>query len=329
MNVPLIRLIVRLCSGLAFTLSMQFVACGGDDNGKKNGGDTRPILEIHMSEDIRTSRLPAKPIAAEAKTVGLVIPSGHYYTTVMGTDSLNKDIVIVYRDSDDDIVQGGVVYYSIIEGDGGLSADSSLTDALGQTGVTYRMDGELGYAVIRAVSQTDDTLKPDIYIRGDLIRYGVDGQGQHIRFDDTLSGVLAFNGTPERIDADPRQDVFLHYVVYEASQQVVVIMADTNENRIADQYEGVVGVILTDGYSERFPEGIGIRSTYDQMVAAYGAPDSAGFDGTAPATDIYFYFGRGLTFFVQAASGSKSNLLLGPDTEGAGRIPVRGYRLLR
>lgn len=323
MNMFSFRSYRRMLAGMA-ALPLLMAGCGGDDDDDNGGGDTRPIIELHMSEEVRTSRALPAPVSADAKTVGLVAPNGLYFTTVMGTDSLNKEIAVVYSDSTDTHVNGGYVRFEIVEGDGRLSADSNITDADGRTTISYTMDGAMPYAVIRAISDADDTLKPNIIIRGNVLRYGADGQGQHIRFTDTLSSVLSLNGPSESIDVDPFQ--YLHYVVYEDAQQVVVIMGDTNQNNIADQYEGVVGVILTDGYGEKFPEGVGVRSTYDQMVAAYGLPDSTGFDSTPPAADIYFYWSRGLTFYVLAASGSSSNSLTGPSrAEPADRGAV-GYR---
>ncbi|MCB2229264.1 hypothetical protein KQH82_01015 [bacterium] len=316
----------RLLAASAVLFVLACAGCGGGDDDDDKKGDNRPVIEIHMSEEVRTSKALPNSVSADAKTIGLVNPGGPYYTVVMGTDSLNKEMAVVYSDSTDTHVDGGYVRFEIVEGDGHLSADSNITDSEGRTTISYTMDGALPYAVIRAISDADDTLPVNMQIRGNVLRYGVDGQGQHIRFTDSLHSVLGFNGTPESIDRDPRNGVYLHYVVYETDQQVVTIMADTNQNLIADQYEGVVGIILTAGYPERFPEGIGLGSTYDQMVAAYGAPDSVGFDGTAPAADIYFYWAEGLTFFVEAATSKAANSLLGPGGADAADRPARGYR---
>ncbi|MBD3402182.1 hypothetical protein GF420_04750 [candidate division GN15 bacterium] len=299
------------------------VGCGGDDDDDDNDNPRR-IIEFHMNEVSASPRPPAKSIGADVRVPGLTGSKGLYFTGVMGTDSLNDTIVVQYRDAADTIVENQPIGISLVEGDGTLSADTLYTDSAGRVYPGYTFDGSLGYAVVRASVAGFAPL--DFFLRANVVRYGVDGQGQHIRFTDTLQTVLDFNGTPEMIDPDPRNGVFLHYVVYETEQDVVAIMGDTNQNRIAETYEGVVGVILTADYDQTLPEGIGIGSTYDEMVQALGPPDSTGFDPTPPAADFYLYFDEGLTFFVEANSSAAANAPTGP-AKATQAIPARGFRL--
>ena len=81
--------------------------------------------------------------------------------------------------------------------------------------------------------------------------------------------------------------------------------------------EPVVGVILTTGYTGKTAEGIGLGSTYDQMVAAYGPPDSVGFDGTPPPTAIYFYDSLGLNFYTEPEPAKATLSPLAPGDRSA------------
>jgi len=302
-----------------FTLvSFTLIQCGGDDDDDNGGGDTRPIVEIHMLENVT----PRPPINSGSQAVTAV--NGSIYKGEMGSSTLDNPLEFIYTDSLAQPVNGAVITYILDQGDGTLSQSADTTDAAGQASVEYTFSGSLGHAVLRAVAPNGDSSR--VYIRANTLVPGATGQGQYVLFTDTVGQVIEWNGPADADIEDPNQ--FLQYLEYVNAADLVVLVSDANQNIQADINEPVVGVILTSGYDKTTAEGIGIGSTYDEMVAAYGEPDSVGFDGTPPPTDIYFYRTLGLNLYVEAATKAAGlESPLGPnDRSAAGSSTARGYR---
>jgi hypothetical protein len=178
------------------------------------------------------------------------------------------------------------LYFSIVEGDGHLSADSALPDANAGIGNDYIFDGQLGHAVIRAIVPDVDTL--DVRARASVLRLGAGGQGQYVRFEDTYADVLALNGQPESLDQDPYDRPIL-YANYESSLGLVVAILDLDDNDQADAAEPVFEIFVNTTFALTTLDGIGIGSSIQELRAAYGPPDSSFVDPTPPAVDGLWY----------------------------------------
>lgn len=305
-------------------VSFSLPQCGDDDDdggGGGGNGDTRPILEIHMLENVTVPR-PAPRVASTLND--LSAPNGLFYRGEMGSDSLESALEFILEDSLGVPINGGIVNFTVLEGDGTLAANTDTADAAGQVSTGYGFSGDLGHAVMRVFSPNADTVV--VYIRANTLIPGATGQGQYVRFTDTVQQVIDFNGFAEGDVPDPNQ--YLQYVEYVNSEALVVLVADEDSSLSSGLSEPVVGVILTEDYTKTTAEGIGIGSTYDEMIAAYGQPDSVGFDGTAPATDIYFYKSLGLNIYVEAAPVTSSfSSPLAPDGRSAAPSATsRSYR---
>jgi len=188
------------------------------------------------------------------------------------------------------------LYFSIIEGDGTLSADSVLPDASGAIWNDYQFDGQLGHGVVRALVRDVDTL--DVKVRASVLRLGAGGQGQYITFDDTYADVVALNGQPESIDPDPRPSYELNYANYESSLGVVLVVWDENDDDTIQDSELVIEVILNTVFSIQSLESIGIGSSIQDLRAAYGQPDSTFYHPGPPSAEGLKYVSLGALFYA-------------------------------
>ncbi len=225
-------------------------------------------------------------------------PSGLFYKGNMGSSLLDPPLTFVVQDASGGVVTKAWVHYSLVEGDGTLSADSSLPNGSGSYALSYNFSGLLGHAVIRAKVPGVDSI--DVYVRANTLIPGPGGQGQYVLFGEYFGMAINFNGQPERDDPDP--NLWLNYAVYEATYGVVVMVYDVNHNYAADVGEPVAGVIVNNeivAYQGTTADGIGVGSPLSDVIAAYGQPDSSYYDDDPikPA-DVYFYYGLGLTFFA-------------------------------
>jgi hypothetical protein len=171
------------------------------------------------------------------------------------------------------------LYFSVVEGDGTLLADSLLPDANGAIINDYTFDGQLGYGVVRAIVPGVDTL--DVKVRASVIRFGADGQGQYVRLWDTYADVLALNGTPVSVD-HPVDTVPYYYVNYEQALGVVPVVYDLNEDGVVQNSDPVIEVIVNTVFSDTSEAGIRIGSSIHEVRAAYGTPDVFYYEDNPP-----------------------------------------------
>ena len=301
--------------------SFLFVQCG-DGGGGGGGGDTRKILEIHMLENVTPRVLPGSSNGTNAAQE-ITPVNGRFYRGTMGSTVLDNPLQFTLTDTGGPAVVGQRVNFSLVEGNGTLSAVADTTDVSGLAVVIYNFSGTLGHAILRASADSSDTAL--VYVRANTLIPGATGQAQYVLFEDTVGRVVDFNGPAEADVPDPGQ--FLQYLEYVTDDHIVVLVEDLNQDEVSQLSEPVVGVILTTGYTGKTSKGIGLGSTYDQMVAAYGQPDSVGFDGTPPPTAIYFYKSLGLNFYTEPAAAKSSLSPFAPGDRSAPAISAGfGYR---
>jgi hypothetical protein len=317
---------LKITGGLvvALTAVSLLIRCGDDDDdGGGNNGDTRKVLEIHMIENVTPRPLPGGGTQAVAAARQLVPVNGRFYRGTMGSAVLDNPIQFTLSDTSGPAIVGQPVSFWLLEGIGILSALSDTTDAAGLASVSYNFSGAVGHAVLRATADSSDTAI--VYIRANTLIPGATGQAQYVLFEDTVGRVIDFNGPAEGDVPDPVQ--YLQYLEYLATDHIVVLIEDENQNNTSQLSEPVVGVILTTGYTQKTAEGIGLGSTYDQMIAAYGAPDSVGYDGTPPPTSIYFYKSLGMNIYTEPPAATTSLSPLGSgDRSNPASAANTGYR---
>jgi hypothetical protein len=230
-----------------------------------------------------------------AQPTMLAVDSGLYYHGVMGNNTLTPRLVIRAEDSFGNRFASRWIRLADREGDGLLSADSLETDAEGAIFPTYTFNGDFGYAVIRAMIRSVDTV--DLILRASTLSWGADAQGQYVKLGDTYAVVKGLNGEPASIDVDSA--AWYTYANYQTTKGVVLRIVDANQNSQADDAESVDMVIVTIGYAGTFANGIGIGATMDtgRVDTALGVPDSS-YLQASPARWKYVYKNRGLTLFA-------------------------------
>lgn len=205
---------------------------------------------------------------------------GLHYKGVMGGGIQDPDFWFRVVDQDGAALRKPWLYFSIVEGDGTLSADSALPDANGAILSDYIFDGQLGYGVVRALVPDIDTL--DVKVRASVLRFGTDGQGQYVKLYDTYADVYALNGAPVRIDPDPRPEYEVNYAVYESTLGLVLVVFDLNNDNVVQDSEPVVSIIVNTVFAPVSPEGVGVGSSIHAVRAAYGTPDNFFYDPSDP-----------------------------------------------
>lgn len=220
-----------------------------------------------------------------------------YYKGVMGSSQMDQTFGFRIRTTDNRTATKLWIHYELVEGDGTLSADSILS---GSVQPTYTFSGALGHAILRAKVPGKDSI--DVYIRADALIPGPGGQAQYILFSDKYAWVETYNGTPAAMVQDSRPGFeWLIYVDYELALGVVVMGYDCSGNGQMEATEPLYGIIINGkgpGYSQKTVDGLGIGSTYNEVLTAYGQADTSYFDPTDPPADVYFYDSLGITLFA-------------------------------
>lgn len=233
--------------------------------------------------------------------------NGSYYRGVMGGSSLMPTLRYFVQDINNNFLDNVRLSVNLIEGDGTLMpTDSIVTDATGYTDLSYTFDGLLGHAIVSTHFSNVDTAI--VYLRANTIIPGIGGQGQYILFSDSLNNVKNYNGNP--ISIDPDQQYHITYANYEATLNVVFVINDPNMDDIAQDYEEVLEVILTNGYQQKTKDSIGIGSTYNEIKAVYGPADSAFYspaDMSNPPAIGIIYDNLGALFYIDTVVGSPAD----------------------
>ena len=218
---------------------------------------------------------------------------GSYYRGVMGSSELNNPLTFFVTDSVGNPQSGKMLHFSLLDGDGTLSADSGQTDGSGEFALSHTFNGSLGTATIRAAFGDYDST--EVYLRSDLIVFGNGGQAGWVRFDDRFEDVKNFLGEPDRIDDLSNFNFRFTFAVYEENLGIVVVLYDTANTGIAYDTSGVYGVIVEDSvvdlgggvmsarYEGTAANGLGIGSYYQRdIVPELGTADLIEYNGDDP-----------------------------------------------
>ncbi len=220
--------------------------------------------------------------------------NGLYYKGTMGSGITAPPLDFRVLDQQGNSLRRPWLLFSVVDGDGTLSADSARSNSNGVVSNNYLFSGQKGYGQIRAMLRGIDTV--DVKARASVIRLGADGQGQFVRFSDAYADVFAWNGSPASIDVDP--DYWRNFANYEAALGVVVAIRDVNQNSTIDSNEPVESIILNTVFNRTTPEGIGVGSSIQAVRSAYGTPDSLFYDPTAPPAWGMRYDALGALFYA-------------------------------
>ena len=104
--------------------------------------------------------------------------------------------------------------------------------------------------------------------------------------------VTNFNGTPAAVYPDPYY--YFTYASYATQKGVVAVIEDALPNSKPDPDERVLEMLFVAPYKGKTLEGIGIGSTYHDVVAAYGAPETFVLDTAGTDHYVIDYSHRGM-----------------------------------
>ncbi len=231
---------------------------------------------------------PPKP----PQPIGLEAVNGEFYRGNMGGTLLDKPLEFGVKNYSGDYEPDRWIHFSLLEGDGTLSADSLKSGNSGLVTLEYNFSGSLGHAAIRAIARNIDTV--EVYLRADVLIPGVGGQGQYVRLDDTYQDILDFNGTP--VSHDIFDGIPIVVVNYEATKGVVFVVDDADTNGVLEPSSEVLSIIVVDSiflqpdsttYSARYEgttiDGLGIGSHWwNDFVPVYGFPNFVHTDNSDP-----------------------------------------------
>ncbi len=218
---------------------------------------------------------------------------GSYYRGKMNSAELNKPMIFLVTDSTGNPQSGKKIHFTLLDGDGTLSADSGVTDGSGILALSYSFDGSLGTATIRAAFRDFDST--EVYLRSDLLTFGNGGQAGWVRFDDRFEDVKNFLGEPDRIDDLSAEDYIVTFAIYEENLGVVVALYDTAKIGVAYDTTSVYAVFVEDSvvdlgggvmsarYEGTTANGLGIGSYYQRdILPQMGPADLIEYDDSDP-----------------------------------------------
>ncbi len=242
---------------------------------------------------------PPKPPVPD----GVAAVNGIFYRGNMGSDDMDQPLVFAVADNKGAYVPDQWIHFSLMIGDGVISADSLKTGSDGKATLAYTFSGSLGHAEIRAIARNLDTTY--VYLRANTLIPGDHGQGQYVLLDDTYADVVDYNGPPVALDTFPVLGIAV--ANYEATLGVVVVIYDTDENGIIEPTSPVYGVLVVDSVFPQPPDSstksaryegatrdsIKIGSSYWADInpnPVYGEYDSLKFadDPILPALVLYY-----------------------------------------
>jgi len=205
----------------------------------------------------------------------------------------------------------------IVEGDGTLSADSVQPGSNDTASFSYNFDGNLGHAVVR--TWVDDLDTTDLFIRAKTIIPGDLFQGQYMLYRDTYATVRALNGDPNVIDSVGGGILALVYedtLVPANNKGVVYLVGEVGTvNGQVSLMDTVYYMMITYPIGGTTADGLTVGSTYPEMVASLGTPQSSYASGDFPADTILYYDSLGLLFWCNRSDTVVNQVdLLVPNT---------------
>ncbi len=256
---------------------------------------------------------PPKPPVPD----GVTAVNGLFYKGNMGSDDMDQPLVFAVADNKGVYVPDQWIHFSLLTGDGLISADSLKTGSDGKATLAYTFSGSLGHAEIRAIARNLDTAY--VYLRANTLIPGDHGQGQYVLLDDTYGDVVDLNGPPVALDTFPVAGIAV--ANYEATLGVVVVIYDTDENGVIEDTSPVWAVIVVDSVYPQLPDsaimsaryegttidGIGIGSHWwDDVVPVYTDPDSVIEDNDDPRLPAHkiVYNSLHLTFWCHQSDST-------------------------
>ncbi|MFZ5979970.1 MAG: hypothetical protein ACOYVF_05005 [Candidatus Zixiibacteriota bacterium] len=241
----------------------------------------------------------------------LLILNGLYYKGEMGSDVLTPEIAMQVLGAGSQPLQDIWIKAAIIEGDGTLSADSVQPGSNDTAFLSYNFNGDLGHAVVRAWVENVDTT--DLFLRAKTILPGDLFQGQYILYGDTYTTVEALNGSPDVVD---NVGGGILAVVYESTRGAVFLVGEVGAiNGQISQMDTVYYIIITSPEGGATSDGLTVGSTYPEMVAALGEPQSSYASDDYPADTILYYDSLGLLFWCNRSDTVVNQVdLLAPNT---------------
>lgn len=281
---------------LIVSMLSTLIACGGDDAPPPSGG---------------------------GGATDLVAVNGTRYNAALGSASIFPALQFATQTSSGSRVAGTTIQFSLISGDGQLSADSLTSDANGLASLTYTFSQSQASALIRAVLPGEDSVDVRLFAdalipvdtslltarsTGAAVPGRFPGQGQYLQFSETLGDVTAVNGPPISAPADPND--YFNYAEYDLDFGLVFMIWDVNQDNVVTSDEPIRGVIATaydtpNPYSGRTLDSIRLGgSTFRDVVNRYGVPDLTSVDPTPPPALVATWLSIGMTVFCNTTPDS-------------------------
>ena len=269
---------------------------------------------------------PPKP----PQPTGLVAVNGEIYRGEMGNIVIDQPLEFGVNNSSGDYIADQWVHFTLLEGDGSLSADSIKSGSNGLVTLEYNFSGSFGYATIRAIARNIDTTA--VYLRANVLIPGDHGQAQYVLLDDTYGDVVDFNGPPVAVDAYPSLEIAV--VNYEATLGVVVVIYDPDADGVIEANSPVFSVIVVDSVYPQPPDnntmsaryegttidGIGIGSHWQEdIVPIYGIPDFVTPDNSDPnlLTHKVIFLDLNLTFWCRQLDSTVYQIDIAEEFDGS------------
>ncbi|MDH3889679.1 MAG: hypothetical protein OEV49_01230 [candidate division Zixibacteria bacterium] len=224
---------------------------------------------------------------------GVMAVNGQVYKGVMGGSGLDQPLQFGVKNSSGSFVVDQWIHFSLLEGDGSISADSIKSGSDGLVTLEYNFSGNMGHATIRAIARNLDTL--EVYLRADLLVPGDHGQGQYVLLDDTYGDIVDFNGPPVSLDVFPGAEILV--ANYEATMGVVFVIYDTDTNGVIEATSPIFSIIVVDSVYPQPPSGATMSARYEgttidglgigshwwnEFIPIYGFPDFVIVDNSDP-----------------------------------------------
>lgn len=225
--------------------------------------------------------------------------NGQYYKGSMNSSVQDPLMQFQVEDINGAVAHNALIQAEIVEGDGTLSADSFSAGLSDTAFMSYDFDGTLGHAVLRTWVDGLDTT--NLFIRARTIIPGEFFQGQYILAQDTYALVQEYYGIPDAV-VDPEPGSGYLVLDYESTDSIVFLVFEVGAiNGQVSAMDIVFKILITGSQTASTTEGVSVGSTYPELFAAFGAPDSSDWNPSYPFDTLLIYTDLGLTFWCDRA----------------------------